>query len=113
MIFLISTLFDDVDIKNIKTQIVNIFKEYFIPSNFELGQLINLQDITNSINNISGVSSISTVNGSIETNGVNLYIWDVVYDTSYTSTSQNYKLEDFQYAFFYDLENLANKIDIV
>tara|TARA_R110000765_G_scaffold7963_4_gene25999 strand:- start:20412 stop:22181 length:1770 start_codon:yes stop_codon:yes gene_type:complete len=101
------------DIKNIKDSIVEIFKTYFLPSNFELGQTINLQEITNAILSIEGVASISTVNGDIEVNGVNLYIWDVVYDTNYTSTSQNYILEDFQYGFFYDLEALINKIVVV
>jgi len=43
---------------------------------------------------------------------LNFYIWDVVYDTNYVSTSQNYKLEDFQYAFFYDIEKLSDKINI-
>jgi hypothetical protein len=100
----------NVDIKNIKTQIVNILKNYFLPANFELGQLIDLQKISNDILSIKGVSSIFTKNGDREINGLNLYIWDVVYDTNYTSTSQNYKLEDFQYAFFYDIENLAEKI---
>jgi len=109
----VTTNSTNIDIKNIKNQIVEIFKTYFLTSNFELGQLIDLQSITNQITNISGVSSISTVNGDIEVNGVNLYIWDVIYDTNYTSTSQNYKLEDFQYAFFYDIENLSLKIDIV
>lgn len=109
----VTTNSTNIDIKNIKTQIVNIFKNYFLPSNFELGQQINLQQINNSILNIKGVSSISTKNGDRISNGLNLYIWDVVYDTSYISTSQNYSLEDFQYAFFYDLDNLSEKINVI
>lgn len=101
------------DIKNIKSQIVEILKDYFTPSNFELGQIISLQTLTNNILNIAGVDSIFTKNGNVETNGLNIYIWDVVYDTNYTSTSQNYKLDDFQYAFFYDLENLAERINVI
>jgi hypothetical protein len=101
------------DIKNIKDSIVEIFKNYFLPSNFELGQTINLQDITNEILSISGVSTISTYNGGVEVNGVNIYVWDVVYDTNYNSTSQNFALDDFQYAFFYNLETLASRIDVV
>jgi hypothetical protein len=109
----VTTNSTNVDVKNIKTQIVNVFKNYFLPSNFELGQIINLQEINNSILNIKGVSSISTRNGNRLSNGLNLYIWDVVYDTNYTSTSQNYSLEDFQYAFFYDLDNLSEKISVI
>jgi hypothetical protein len=108
----VTTSSSNIDIKNIKTQIVNIFKNYFLPSNFELGQTINLQELNNKILNINGVSSISTKNGDRVSNGLNLYIWDVVYDTNYTSTSQNYNLEDFQYAFFYDLDNLSEKINV-
>jgi hypothetical protein len=109
----VKTSSTNVDIKNIKTQIINILKNYFLPSNFELGQLIDLQTITNNILSISGISSISTKNGETSVNGLNLYIWDVVYDTNYTSTSQNYKLEDFQYAFFYNLDTLSERIEII
>jgi hypothetical protein len=108
----VTTSSTNVDIKNIKTQIVNILKNYFLPSNFELGQLIDIQSITNDILSINGVSSISTKNGTTSVNGVNFYIWDVVYDTNYKSTSQNYKLEDFQYAFFYNLDTLSERINI-
>lgn len=100
----------NIDIKNIKTTISNILRNYFTPSNFELGQNINIQSITNEILNINGVSAISTVNGNRRTNGINFYIWDVVYDTNYISTSQNYKLDDFQYAFYYDIESLSERI---
>lgn len=109
----VTTNSSNIDIKNIKTQIVNIFKNYFLPSNFELGQRINLQDINNSILNINGVSTITTKNGNRVSNGLNLYIWDVIYDTNYTSTSQNYSLEDFQYAFFYDLDTLSERINVI
>lgn len=103
----------NVDVKNTKDKIVNVFRDYFLPSNFELGQTISLQQLNNDILNISGISSISTKNGNRVSNGLNLYIWDVVYNTNYTSTSQNFSLDDFQYAFFYDLENLSEKIDII
>lgn len=103
----------NVDIKNIKTQIVNIIKNYFLPTNFELGQLIDIQTITNDILSIKGISSISTKNGTTVINGLNFYIWDVVYDTNYVSTSQNYKLEDFQYAFFYNLDTLSERIVVI
>lgn len=109
----ITTTSSTVDIKNIKDSIVSIFKTYFLPSNFELGQTINMQQINNDILDISGVSKIETINGSLSKVGVNIYIWDVVYDTNYDSTSQNVTLEDFQYAFFYDIENLSNKITVV
>jgi len=102
----------NIDINNIKTQVIGIIKNYFLPTNFELGQIINIQNITNDILNIKGISSISTKTGGRESNGLNFYIWDVVYDTNYVSTSQNYKLEDFQYAFFYDIEKLSDKINI-
>jgi len=108
----IKTNTTNIDINSIKTEVINIIQNYFLPINFELGQIINMQTITNDILNIKGVSSITTKNGSRESNGLNFYIWDVVYDTNYVSTSQNYKLDDFQYAFFYDIENLSDKINI-
>jgi len=109
----IYTTSSSVDIKNIKDSIKDIFKTYFLPSNFELGQTIDLQVITNSILNIKGVGRMSTINGNVEKTGLNLYMWDVVYETSYVSSSQNISLEDFQYAFFFDLESLTSRITVV
>jgi len=108
----VTTSTSNVDVNNIKTQISNIIKTYFLPSNFELGQTINLQELTNDILNIAGISSISTKNGTRTTSGLNFYIWDVVYDTNYISTSQSYSLDDFQYAFFYNIENLIERINV-
>jgi len=83
------------DSKSVAEEVTNIFKEYFTPDNFELGQLINIQTITNEILNISGVSSITTSNGDRVINGVNLYVWDVVYDTNYSSTSTKLQVRRF------------------
>ena len=99
--------------QSIVDSVVNVFSNYFSTSNFELGQVINLQDISNQIFQIRGVSQIETVNGQNIVNGINMYVWDVVYNTNLTSTPQNLSLRDFQYAFFFDLENLKNKIEVV
>lgn len=101
-----------VDKKEIKDSIFNIIRNYFLPSNFELGQIIDIQTIFNSILNVKGVGSVTTENGDIVSNGLSFYIWDAVYNTNITVTSQNFKLRDFQYAFFHDIENLKSKMDI-
>lgn len=101
-----------IDKKFIKDSIVNIFKTYFLPNNFDLGQSIDLQQISNDILNINGVKNIFTINGNTEKRGLNIYVWNVIYKT-FDSTSQNYQLQDFQYAFFDDIENLSNKIEII
>jgi hypothetical protein len=98
----------------LKQTIQSIFKEAF--ANLSLGSVVNLSDISNSILNTYGVESIATrrIDVGFEVQGISCLVWNPVYaDYDIVTTAQNYKLANFQYAYFYEISKLANNILIV
>lgn len=104
-----------VNLGNLKTTIQNIFKVAF--SKLTLGSIINVNEIHNNILNIYGVERVSTrrvVAGvSYEVPLVSFVVWNPIYkDDDIIITSQNYKLENFQFGYFYNVSQIANNIII-
>lgn len=92
-------------------RVVNTIKDYF--DKITLGQVIDLSELSNSIKNIEGVSNIETRRTDTGTTipKLSLVLWNPVCgvdDVLYTS--QNYTLESFEYAYFYEISKLKNKI---
>ena len=95
----------------VKSTIFNIINNYF--NRVELGDIINISNITTDILNIPGVTSLHTVNGDAEVPNLNFIIWNPDYKTEdNVIQSLNYQLEDFQFAYFYNPQNITNKIAI-
>jgi hypothetical protein len=93
----------------IKERVDNIFKQVFATGNAELGQTINISDISAEILAIPGVQSITTrlvdANNNIirEVPFLNLYSFNVIYsDVDIESTSSNITLPYFKYPFLYN-----------
>ena len=98
----------------LKQNIQLIFRTAF--ENLSLGSIVNLSDISNSILNTYGVESIATrrIDTGFEIQGISCLVWNPVYaDYDIVTTTQNYKLANFQYAYFYEISKLANNILIV
>lgn len=100
----------------IKERVDNIFKQVFSTGNAELGQTINISDISAEILTIPGVQSITTrlvdANNNIirEVPFLNLYSFNVIYsDVDIESTSSNITLPYFKYPFLYNT-TLADRI---
>ena len=69
--------------------------------------------MTNDILNIQGVTDIHTVNGDAEIPNLSFVVWNPDYkDSDRAIQSLNYQLEDFEYAYFYNIANITNKIAI-
>ena len=97
----------------LKSRIKDIFKTQF--DILKLGSVVDLSSITNDILNIEGVKSILTrrVDTGYEAQKINCVVWNPLYEEDdITFTSQNYKLENFMYAYFYEISNLTDKIII-
>ena len=107
-----SVLRDD---DSIREEIINIFTNYFSSSNASLGQSISTSDLSVEMLSIDGVEQISTVRTDTEqsTPGLSLIIWNPVYTTDATITTQNVKLPYFKYPYVHDAFNLYNKIELV
>lgn len=98
----------------LKQTVQEIFKSAF--SNLSLGSIISLSEISNSILNTYGVESIATrrIDTGFEVQGISCLVWNPIYaEYDIITTSQNYKLANFQYAYFYEISKLANNILIV
>ena len=120
-----TSLVDNTRIKVVKTQrstrdsdalkqeVSQAIYSYFVGS--VLGQLINIRELVDNILNIEGVDEIYTCRADIdmETEGLSLGIWNPIYNTDFTVTTQNVKLPYYKYVTLHDISNLYEKIDVV
>ena len=95
----------------IKTAIYNTFNNYF--NAVQLGQVIDVAALTNDILNIQGVTALHTVNGDAEVANLSFVVWNPDYkEEDRVIQSLNYQLEDFQFGYFYNPQDIANKVEI-
>ena len=95
----------------IKTAVYNTFVDYF--DKVQLGQVIDVAALTNDILNIQGVTALHTVNGDAEIANLSFVVWNPDYkEEDRVIQSLNYQLEDFQFAYFYSPQDIANKIEL-
>jgi hypothetical protein len=101
------------DTDALKQQVSQAIYTYFVGSS--LGQLINIRELVDSILNIQGVDEMYTCRTDIdaETEGLSLGIWNPIYGSDFTVTTQNIKLPYFKYVTLNDISNLYDMIDIV
>jgi hypothetical protein len=100
--------------EKIKADCYRVISEYFSTANCELGQVVSLQQISDSILSIPGVSGIETrrVSGSNIRSiiGLNFMYWNITFpDDDIKSTQQNIRLNFFQYPFLFN-NGLTNRI---
>ena len=96
-------------------KVVSIFKEYFDTTTAKIGMVVNITEITNKILTIQGVSTFYTSrtdqsNSYIE--GLSLVVWNPVYTSDITQTTQNYKLPNFKFPFFDNIDNLSSRLKV-
>ena len=110
---IIKTLRSTRDSDALKQEVVEAIYTYF--TKVSLGQMINIRELVDNILNIQGVDEMRTYRDDInmETDGLSLGIWNPVYPTDFTITTQNIKQPYFKYVTLNDVSNLFNKIDIV
>ena len=95
----------------VKTAVFNTFNNYF--NNVQLGDVIDVAALTNDVLNIPGVTALHTVNGDSEIANLSFAVWNPDYkDEDRVIQSLNYQLEDFQFAYFYNPQDIANKIEL-
>lgn len=97
----------------LREQIAGIFKSYF--DKIQLGQLINLQEISSDILNIEGVKRIVTrrIDTGVEVPRISVVVWNPSYpEEDVLFTTQNFDLQDFQFGYFYEISKLKDRIII-
>ena len=96
---------------SVKSTIYNILNDYF--NKIELGDTIDVARLTTDILNIPGVTGLDTINGDSLVPNLNFIIWNPDYkEEDNVLQSLNYQLQDFQFAYFYNPQNITNKIAI-
>ena len=96
---------------SIKSKVANIFRTYF--EDIQLGDIVDVAVISKDILNIDGVEGVETVNGNNVTPNLSFVIWNPDYrNIDSTVLARDYKLKDFEYAYFYDVSNIINKLSI-
>jgi len=104
--------------EQIKSSVFNYIKNFFSQSNNNLGQFLDLAQLSFDILNLNGVKALETVrtNNNIEykTSKLNFVYWNPLYpESTVESLAQNTALKYFQFPFFYKISNLINKIEVV
>jgi hypothetical protein len=90
--------------------------EYFNFSNVKLGQMIDIQLLSQKILNIEGVENIYTKRNGTILPGLNLLGFNTVYSDSNEDIqilSQNTKLEYFKIPFWFNSSSILNQINVV
>lgn len=98
---------------SVQNKIKSIFETIFSPINLTLGYTVNILELTSLIENIAGVTGIYTqrIDTGDIIEGVSLLCWNPSYPGNDSLvTTKNFTLQDFQALYFYDIENLANRI---
>ena len=100
----------------LKKTISNILLKYFSFNNTKLGFYLDLQLLTQSILNVDGVESVSTIRNNNLTPGISLLGFNTVYNSSVEDIkilTQNVKLPYFQIPFWYAPNILLNQINVI
>ena len=95
-------------------EVTDTIASYFMNTDMNLGQLIDVNTLGSSILEIPGVDSIETSRTDIDLTvpGLSLSIWNPVYEGDTTITNQNIKLPYFKFAYLHDAFNLFKKVVI-
>ena len=97
----------------IKNYCIDSLKTYF--ETLKLGSVINTSDMSQLINAVPGVKSfyIKDVHGNKD-NKMNIFTWNPLYANEDNRViSQPYKCENFEFPFFYGINDLADKIEVI
>jgi len=101
--------------EKIKNDVTAAIQSYFSVENCELGQVVNITELSNSILSIEGVSGIYTrrVTDTVTNQlpSISLVYWNPFYPQSDVNVSaQNIPLELFEFPFFYEQSLISSKI---
>jgi hypothetical protein len=102
------------DASAIKTDIYNIFYNYFTSTNSRLGQVVDIDNLSNSILSVDGVETFYTArtDSNARYEGLSMLTWNPIYTNDINFISQNQVLNYFQFPFLNNQESFVNKINV-
>lgn len=104
--------------EQLRSRVVDVIKSFFQQSNNTLGAVVNLTQLNINILSVPGVARIETKRDDGSTTRVvpkiNMILWNPLYSEVPTNvTSQNIQMKFFEFPFFYDVDNIIDKITII
>lgn len=104
------------DDQSIRTEIYNIFANYFSRNNLKLGQTLDTAFLYQQILNVPGVESARTVrrnSPNVFVDGISFFVWNPLYPNSdYTITQNNIPSKFFEYFYIHNSQIFLNTIKI-
>lgn len=97
-------------------QVKDIFINYFSFTKTRLGQIVDIQELTQSLLNINGVENLSTARNGVTLPGLSLLAFNPVYSNGNEDINlitQNIRLPYFKLPYWYDYNILENQIEIL
>jgi hypothetical protein len=96
----------------IKDYAVSVLKKYF--NSLTIGSDVDVAQLTKDLHGVPGVKRFFIRNPEgYEEKKLTFFTWNPLYiNEDNTTTQQNIICEPFVYPYFYDLDNIANLIDI-
>ena len=101
---------------SIKNDVTSVFRNYFSKDNIFLGQVLDVNELTKDLLDISGVKTFYTTrtdDTSISYEGLSLAIWNPIYLNDFSLTTKNITLPYFKVPFLNDYNNFEDYIEIV
>jgi hypothetical protein len=111
-------ILSQIDSQSIKNEVYNIIRNYFDSTNNSLGKLFDINEITNQIFSVNGVSDFyierTDSTGTFKNAGLNFLIWNPVYpDGDINIVAQNYQIPYFKYPFLNNPLDFISKIEVI
>lgn len=99
----------------IKSDVVNVFKNYFDKTAVNLGQVIDINVLTKNILDISGVKTFytrRTDDTSVSYEGLALAVWNPIYTNDLQTTTKNLPLQFFKIPYLYNYQTFDKYIEV-
>ncbi len=102
--------------ETIKQKVLTAIKDYFDPSNIQLGQTVNISELTSTILGIDGVRSIRTKNKAENSvfEGISFVAWNPMFEgADVDMINQTKTLPFFKYPYLFRPDSLINRIKVI
>jgi hypothetical protein len=111
-----------VTVERIKQNVVNAIQTFFSIEENKLGQIIQVDNLYNTLSTIDGVKSVRTkylADGDVETNalyydGLSFGLWtiELLKGADFTNITGRYELKEFQFPILLDSDDIGDKIEV-
>jgi DNA-dependent RNA polymerase auxiliary subunit epsilon len=103
------------DNTSIQSDVVKVFTDYFARKNIELGQTIDIKQLTFDILSVNGVKTFYTQrtdDSSVKIEKLSMLVWNPIYQTDAIAINNNYSLPYFKFPYLYNTSMFSNFVEV-